>query len=276
MQAFFMRHFFKIEIEISSEEEGEIIMANLSEIDFYAFEQEESKLIAYIKEKDFNEEKLVEILADHKNFKKAIIEDENWNQQWEHHFQPVIIKDFVAIRAAFHQPIKNVKHDIVITPKMSFGTGHHATTFLMVTLMEKIDFQNKVVLDFGTGTGVLAILAEKSGASKVIAVDDDEWSINNAIENIEANNCKKILVKKANNISGIDFADIILANINLNILTQFSSSMSAILQTGGLVLVSGFLIKDEAAMENSFSNELFVKKMVLEKEGWLAMLFQKL
>jgi ribosomal protein L11 methyltransferase len=159
---------------------------------------------------------------------------------------------------------------------MSFGTGHHATTFLMVTLMEKIDFQNKVVLDFGTGTGVLAILAEKSGASKVIAVDDDEWSINNAIENIEANNCKKILVKKANNISGIDFADIILANINLNILTQFSSSMSAILQTGGLLLVSGFLIKDEAAMENSFSKELFVKKMVLEKEGWLAILFQKL
>jgi ribosomal protein L11 methyltransferase len=164
----------------------------------------------------------------------------------------------------------------MITPKMSFGTGHHATTFLMVKLMEKIDFQNIVVLDFGTGTGVLAILAEKSGASQVIAVDDDEWSINNTIENIEANNCKNILVKKTNNISGIDFADIILANINLNVLTQFSSSMSAILPTGGLLLVSGFLVKDELAMENSFSKKLFVKKKMLEKEGWLAMLFQKL
>ena len=271
-----MKSYIKIEIEISSEEEGEIIIANLSEIDYYAFEQDEDKLIAYIKEKDFNEERLKSILVDNKNFKKTIIEDENWNQQWEHHFQPVIIKDFVAIRAAFHQPIKNVKHDIIITPKMSFGTGHNATTFLMVTLMEKINFKNKVVLDFGTGTGILAILAEKSGASKVIAVDDDEWSINNTIENIEANNCKNILVKKANNISGIDFADMILANINLNILTQFSSSMSAILQTGSFLLVSGFLVKDESAMENSFPKELFVKKSVLEKEGWLAILFQKL
>ena len=100
--------------------------------------------------------------------------------------------------------------------------------------------------------------------------------MNNTIENIEANNCKNILVKKANNISGIDFADMILANINLNILTQFSSSISAILQTGGFLLVSGFLVKDESAMENSFSKELFVKKSVLEKEGWLAILFQKL
>jgi ribosomal protein L11 methyltransferase len=271
-----MKSYIKIEIEISSEEEGEIIIANLSEIDYYAFEQEKNKLTAYIKEKDFDEKKLKGILIDKKDFKKTIIEDENWNQQWEHHFQPVIIKDFVAIRAAFHQPIKNVKHDIMITPKMSFGTGHHATTFLMVKLMEKIDFQNKVVLDLGTGTGVLAILAEKSGASQVIAIDDDEWSINNTIENIEANNCKNILVKKTNNISGIDFADIILANINLNVLTQFSSSMSAILPTGGLLLVSGFLVKDESAMENSFSKKLFVKKKILEKEGWLTMLFQKL
>lgn len=271
-----MQRFFKIEIEISSEEEGEIIIANLSEIDYYAFEQEKDKLIAYIKEKDFNEEKLKEVLVDKKDFRKRIIEDENWNQQWEHHFQPVIIKDFIAIRAAFHQTIKNVKHDIIITPKMSFGTGHHATTFLMVTLMEKINFKSKVVLDFGTGTGLLAILAEKSGASKVIAVDNDEWSINNANENVEANNCKNIFVKKANNISSIGFADIILANINLNILTQFSSSMSTILQTGGLLLVSGFLVKDESVMENSFSKKLFVKKMVLEKEGWLAILFQKL
>ncbi|MEO5648810.1 MAG: 50S ribosomal protein L11 methyltransferase [Ginsengibacter sp.] len=271
-----MNHFIKIEIEISSDEQSDIMMSELSDINYYAFEQEEKKLIAYIKEVDFDEEKLKEVLVDDKSFKKTIIEAEDWNQQWESGLQPVIIKDFVAIRAAFHQPVENVKHNLIITPKMSFGTGHHATTFLMITLMEKIDFRNKTVLDFGTGTGVLAILAEKEGASKVVAVDYDEWSINNVNENILANGCENILVKKTNTISGMDQADIILANINLNIITESSSPISAILPTGGLLLTSGFLSKDEPAMEILFTEKYFVKESIFQKEGWLAMLFRKL
>lgn len=271
-----MKNFIKIEIETSSPEDAEIIIANLSEINFYAFEQEENLLIAYTKEEDFNEEKLKEILPEKNIFTKNIIEDENWNQQWESDLQPVIINDFAAIRATFHEPIKNVKHELIITPKMSFGTGHHATTFLMVELMGKINFKNKTVLDFGTGTGVLAILAEKLGASKIIAIDYDEWSIHNALENIKANNCKNIFVEKRNNLSGLSPVDIIIANINLNILTETSESISSILKTGALLLTSGFLSKDEATMENLFIRKHFVKKSVSNKKGWSAILFQKL
>ena len=271
-----MKNFVKIEIKTSSPEDEEILIANLSEIKFYAYEQEENVLIAYIKEEDFDEEKLKEILADDHNFKKTIIKDENWNQQWESSLQPVIINDFAAIRASFHNPIKNVKHELIITPKMSFGTGHHATTFLMVELMEEISFQNKTVLDFGTGTAVLAILAEKLGASKVIAIDYDEWSIKNALENIEANNCKKISVEKRSDLEGLPTVNIIIANINLNVLTEASSSISGLLKSGSLLLMSGFLSKDETAMENSFAGKYFVKRTVLQREGWLAILLQKL
>ena len=124
-------------------------------------------------------------------------------QEWESQLQPVTINNFAGIRASFHKPLENVEHEIIITPKMSFGTGHHATTFLMIELMQKINFKNKKVLDFGTGTGILAILAEKLGAASVLAIDYDEWSINNASENIEANNCKRIITEQRNNIIGI-------------------------------------------------------------------------
>ncbi len=123
------------------------------------------------------------------SFSKTIIEETNWNQVWESNFDPVIVDDFVAVRAHFHEPIKNVQHEIVITPKMSFGTGHHATTYMMMQQMRELDFAGKNVFDFGTGTGVLAILAEKLGAQKVIAIDNDDWSIENADENVKRNNC---------------------------------------------------------------------------------------
>ena len=197
-----MTNYIKIVIAINSTEESELLIADLSEINFYAFEQDENTLFAYIKEADFDEGKLTEILGE-KNYEKAIIKDENWNQRWESDFHPVMVNNFAVIRADFHEPVPDVKYELIITPKMSFGTGHHATTFLMVAMMEKIDFKDKTVLDFGTGTGVLAILAEKLGASKVLAIDCDEWSINNTLENIEANNCKKISVEKRNDLEGL-------------------------------------------------------------------------
>jgi ribosomal protein L11 methyltransferase len=271
-----MSNYLQIEIEISSSEDADILVANLSEIGFYAFEQEGNFLLAYIREEDFKEEKFKKILGKNLNYKKTIIKDENWNQQWESEFQPVIINDFAAIRAGFHKPVKNVKHDIIITPKMSFGTGHHATTFLMISMMEHISFFHKTVLDFGTGTAVLAILAEKLGAEKILAIDYDEWSINNTIENISANHCKNILVEKKDNLTGIPFVDIVIANINLNVLTSNSSSIAAILKPGSLLLTSGFLIHDENAMETVFKENNFIKKSVIQKDGWLSILFEKL
>ena len=271
-----MKNFLKAEIEISSLEDAEILIADLSEIGFYAFEQQENFLFAYIKEEDFNDQKLKEILAGNHNYKKSIIKDENWNEQWESGFQPVIINDFAAIRAHFHQPVKNVKHDIVITPKMSFGTGHHATTFLMITMMEKLDFLNKSVIDFGTGTGVLAILAEKLGAKKITAIDNDEWSINNAIENVEANHCKNIFVENRDNLTEVSPVDIVIANINLNVLRSASPSIAAISKPGSLLLTSGFLAGDETAMETVFRENNFIKKSVIQRDGWLSVLFEKL
>ena len=138
-----------------------------------------------LKIEDFHKVNLNAILPKNAIYKYSIIEDRNWNEEWESQLDPVVINNFVGIRASFNKPIKNVEHEIIITPKMSFGTGHHATTFLMIGLMKKINFKNKKVLDFGTGTGMLAILAEKLGATSVLAIDYDEWSINNALENIE-------------------------------------------------------------------------------------------
>lgn len=269
-----MTNYIKIVIAINSTEESDIVISELSDIKFYAFEQEENSLLAYIKEEDFNEEKLKEILNN--DFKKIFIKDENWNQQWESGYHPVIINDFAAIRASFHEPVPDVKYELIITPKMSFGTGHHATTFLMVEMMEKIDFNGKKVIDFGTGTGVLAILAEKLSASKVLAIDYDQWSIHNTLENIKANHCKKISVEKRSDLEGVSSVDIVIANINLNVLSEVSSSISNLLKSGSLLLTSGFLAKDEIAMENIFADKHFVKKCVLQKDTWMAILFEKL
>jgi ribosomal protein L11 methyltransferase len=276
MQAFFMSKYFKIDISDVSGEAQDILMAQLSDLGFYAFEQGENCLSAYIEELDFNPENLISVLPLNKNFDKTIIEEENWNSKWESSFQPVLIDDFALIRASFHAPVEVVKHDLVITPKMSFGTGHHATTYLMVQLMKTIDFETKSVLDFGTGTAVLAILAEKSGASKVVAVDYDEWSINNAIENLEANQSKNIVLEQRSELTGLSPVDIVLANINLNVLTEAAQSISNLLKSRGLLLTSGFLVKDEEAMETLFIGKQFVKKCVLNKDGWLSILFEKL
>lgn len=270
-----MANFLKIEIETNTSEQADILIADLSEINFYAFEQEGNTLIAYIKEVDFDEGQFEFVLGIPLGYKKTIVKEENWNQEWERGFKPVIITDFAAIRAAFQEPVKNVKHELIITPKMSFGTGHHATTFLMVELMETINFKNKTVVDFGTGTGVLAILAEKLGASKVMAVDYDEWSIANTIENIQANDCKNISVEKRDNLSGMEEVDILIANINLNILTEASASISNLLKKGSLLLTSGFLLQDEEAMEKTFAEKKLVKTSVFKKDGWLAILYEK-
>lgn len=271
-----MTNYLKIVIAINSAEESDILISELSEHKFYAFEEEQNALIGYIKEEDYNEEKLKEILAGRHSFSKEVIKDENWNQQWESSFQPVIVDDFAIIRASFHEPVSGIHHDLVITPKMSFGTGHHATTFLMIKQSQNIDFHNKSVLDFGTGTGVLAILAEKLGALNVLAVDYDEWSINNALENLEANKSKNILVEQRSDLTGMGQVDIVLANINLNVLTNAAQPISDLLNKGGLLLTSGFLVKDEDAMESLFAGKQFVKKRVLNKDGWLSILFEKL
>lgn len=270
-----MKKYFKIEIVTQSSGQGERLIAELSEINYYAFEQEIGYLNAYIKEEDFNEEWLKEVLSGTCNFTKTIIEEDNWNKLWENSVQPVVINDFVAIRPSFHEKVKGVKHDLVITPKMSFGTGHHATTFLMIELMEKINFRNKSVFDFGTGTGILAILAEKLGADEIVAVDNDEWSIRNATENKEANNCKKIKIELKDSPEAVKQFDIILANINLNVLSNNATYISSLLADNGCLLLSGFLEKDEPEIINIFERRNIGKLKRLQRNGWIAIYLRK-
>ena len=266
---------FSIKIQPVSNDQSDILIAQLSDISYYAFEEEPDVLIAYINEADFDEEKLKDCLPGFVSFEKEGIAEQNWNSKWESDFQPVIVNDFAAVRANFHEAVKHVKHDLIITPKMSFGTGHHATTFMMIQLMENIDFTNKSVLDFGTGTGVLAILAEKLGAEDILAIDIDEWSINNTIENVAANHCSQIHVEQKDDLSGIGDMDIILANINLNVLTASCEQMSSITKKEGLILTSGFLKTDENRMEKIFTQQEFVVLNKTIRDNWSSILFKK-
>lgn len=259
----------------------EILMAFLAQSGFEGFEDEGRLLKAFIKENEFIEDRFEEIFkVIPATYTRTIIEPQNWNAQWESSFEPIIVNDFVlgspwvCIRAGFHQPVSSVKHEIIITPKMSFGTGHHATTYLMIEQMANIDFKDKTVVDFGTGTGILSVLAEKMGAVAIDAIDNDEWSIENAKENLAANNCSHIKLHKADIISTGRKYDIILANINLNVISQNLPSITSSGVTGTLILLSGFFTNDA----DTLAAELKANKIIVtnrkQKGEWICLLCQ--
>jgi ribosomal protein L11 methyltransferase len=261
-----------IQITIQAkEDQQEILISLLNECEAEGFEQNEEQLIAYFSEQNFNSYEVNEILKDY-TFQSAIIKEQNWNKVWESNFQPVIVDSFCAIRAEFHPEIKDVKYEIVITPKMSFGTGHHATTYMMIEQMSQMDFQNKTVFDFGTGTGILAILAEYLGASKILAIDVDEWSVENANENITRNQCTKIEIKKSTDIPDENF-DIILANINRNVILEYLPQLKSTLTEGKFLLLSGLLTEDEGVIVEACRSEGLSLIKRLEKNNWISLLF---
>jgi ribosomal protein L11 methyltransferase len=266
-----MANTIQIDIPVTSIEESEILIAELSEIKFHGFQESDNLLSAFIKE-DVFEENIFQVVLSKWNtsFTKRIITDRNWNQKWEKEFYPVIVDSFVAVRAEFHLPITGVEHEIIITPKMSFGTGHHATTFLMLQQMKEIDFKNKSVLDFGTGTGILAILAGKLGADKITAIDNDNWSIQNAKENFYANNCSNITLIKNDSVNQYEPFDIILANINLNVIKANIAGLKTVSYPGTNLLLSGFLKHDEKELKQLFSFNSFQLRTVKKKmDGFL-------
>lgn len=263
-----------IEFDFNPEDklQQEQLIALLSEEGFEGFEETPGTLKAFIKEEDWQETRFYDIMGLFPGLKycQEIVENKNWNEQWESSFEPVLVNDFAAIRASFHEPITTVKHEIVITPKMSFGTGHHATTYLMMEQMAELDFKGKTVIDFGTGTGVLAILAEKLGAAKIEALDNDEWSIDNSRENIEANGSEKIHLYKAETIHPSVKADIILANINLNVITANLDAITAVCKPETIVLFSGLLVTDKEIIIPRLQNNNLTIIGVFERNNWLA------
>ena len=263
-------NYLQIEFETLKEGEAEILVALLAYAGFESFEETENSLLAFIKEDGFEEDSLEEILkVVPVNYAITVVPQQNWNAQWETSFEPIVVNSFVAIRAAFHKPVKDVKHEIIITPKMSFGTGHHATTYMMIEQMEELDFSNKTAVDFGTGTAVLAILAEKMGAAKIDAIDYDEWSIENSIENAAANNCTKINLVKAETIATGILYDIILANINLNVILDNLAAIKTVSKKGTQILLSGFMKADESKMANALvENGIYMLKTI-QKGEWI-------
>ena len=276
------KDFIQLDFANTSVGQNELLIALLANIGYTGFEEGNISLKAFIPQVDFNKEELDAVLLTiPATYTKSIIEDENWNAKWESSFKPIVVNDFVrrtpwvAIRAGFHQPVTSVKHEIIITPKMSFGTGHHATTYLMIEQMGRIDFTAKAVLDFGTGTGILAILSEKMGASEINAIDNDDWSITNAIENITANDCKRIIIENAARIPTEKEFDIILANINLNVIKDCLGAISHACKKGAVVLLSGFLLKDEISILRELVKNGFKHLATSQKGGWICLQVQK-
>lgn len=206
---------------------------------------------------------------------KSIIKEENWNAIWESNFEPVRVGDFVGIRAYFHPHFDPpVQYEINITPKMSFGTGHHATTFSVIEMMKYLSFNGKSVYDFGTGTGILAILAEKLGASKVLAVDNDDWCIENAQENLLNNDCKRIGIQKVNTAKQKEQFDIILANINRHIIEANMEDFTQVAHKGSNLILSGLLIDDQHDMIKLASENGWIYEKHLPLNGWVSILFK--
>lgn len=271
-----MQTYKEVVIEEIEPRQMELLIALLTMAGFEGFEEKENSLKAYIAEADFNEEELQQLAQQH-HFTTAVYDqhERNWNVVWESNFPPVQVDNFVAVRADFHPSIKNVTHEIIITPKMSFGTGHHATTYMMIEKMKTIDFSNKSVFDFGTGTGILAILAEKLGATKIYAVDNDDWSIENAKENIQKNNCVRIIVDKRSDALSAQKFDVILANINKNVLLENMHALAHQLSDNGILIMSGLLKEDEKDILESARQQNLVHTSIDHKLQWIALVFRR-
>ena len=263
------------EIMISADEGiHDMLIAELAEIGYDGFEESAGLLKAYIPEADFRESILNILLNKYSvKYSKSIISKQNWNAVWESNFEAVQVDDFVGIRAGFHPRFEGVEHEIVITPKMSFGTGHHATTYMMMKLMQELDFKGKSVFDFGTGTGILAILAEKLGAKKVLAVDNDDWCIENASENALINNCNHINIQKIDVLNIIYYVDIILANINRNIILDNMEEFKRAMAPKAQLLLSGLLKEDESYIKYICMALGLRHKKTIERNGWIALWF---
>ena len=256
----------------TSKATSDILVAMLDNLQYEGFEETPGKLKAFISSLLFDERKL-ENVANQFQLKYTItkLPEINWNKEWESNFQPVIVEDFCTIRAEFHQPIKNVQHEIIITPKMSFGTGHHATTYMMIEQMQEINFPFKQVMDFGTGTGVLAILAKKLGAAAVVAIDNDTCSIDNAKENFKNNKVDDIELKLADQPITSIACDIILANITRNVIQENFSLFNQYLISNGILLLSGLLTNDEKDIALLAASYQFTLSKKLQKENWICL-----
>lgn len=256
----------------------EILIAELGYAGFESFVETEEGVVAYIQKEDWYETILEDIqILNSSEFKISYeieeIAQTNWNAEWEKNFNPIIVDELCTVRAPFHE-IPETKYDLIIEPKMSFGTGHHETTHMMIQHLLKGDMYGKTVLDMGCGTGVLAILAEKLGATNVDAIDIDNWCYLNSLENVERNHCQHISVYEGDVevLNGRSY-DVIIANINRNILLQDMKRYAECLNTHGVLYLSGFYQDDIPLIENECDRHMLKLNETLQRGQWVSLKF---
>jgi ribosomal protein L11 methyltransferase len=256
----------------------EILIAELGYSGFESFVENEEGVTAYIQKEEWNESILDDIyILNSEEFKITFdfneIEQTNWNKEWEKNFNPIVVDELVTVRAPFHDK-PNTKYDLIIEPKMSFGTGHHETTHMMIQHILKNDFNGKSVLDMGCGTGVLAILAEKVGALKLDAIDIDNWCYLNSLENVERNDCHNISAYQGDVklLEGKAY-DSIIANINRNILLADIPKYAECLNENGTLFLSGFYKEDIPLIEAECNKNMLKLKETIQKGLWISLKF---
>lgn len=265
--------------EINANMAREILIAELGAINFESFVNTEQGLQAYIQEQDFNKEELdsLFILSNPDfdiQFEHKTIEQQNWNAEWEKNFEAIEVDGRCVVRAPFHDE-KDVEFDIVIEPKMSFGTGHHETTHQMIAQLLEMNVSGKRVLDMGCGTGILAILACMKGASSITGIDIDEWAYENTLENVRKNKCSQIIVKQGGaELLKNSHYDIILANINRNILLKDMEAYVNTMQRGSQIAFSGFYTSDISHIDEKARSLGLRLLRQSEKNNWVALVYQ--
>lgn len=260
-----------------------VLSATIAEIGFESFIESEEGTKAYIQKDIFDEDQLRDILSDFPieaeiTYSIEVIEDRNWNEEWEkHYFQPLIIDNRCIIQSTFHKAPTTYEYNIFIDPKMAFGTGHHQTTELMIREILKEDFTGKSVLDMGTGTAILAILASMRGANPIMAIDIDQWAYDNAIENLNLNNIDNISVKigGAELLDTTETYDIVLANINRNILLNDIHTYASVLNQGGTLYMSGFYVEDIQVISDECNKNGLAFCHNTSKDNWTAVRYVK-
>jgi ribosomal protein L11 methyltransferase len=262
-------------------EQADILIALLDNAGYEMFEEYDGGLKAYLPAKNFNRTELDETLKSMEvlggiHYDVNAIEDKNWNEEWERNYPPVLLDKKIYVRTSFHPSREKVEYEILIDPKMSFGTGHHDTTSLMLQQMLNIEFDGRRVLDMGCGSGILSIFASMRGAETTEAIDIDEWAFRNSEENCAANHVSNVRVVQgdASSISGNAY-DVILANINRNIILQDLEIYVKKLVPGGHLLISGFLQEDETII-NEAASRFKLKAVSTKRSGnWSSLHYKK-
>ena len=258
----------------------EILIAELGHVGFESFVENDTGVTAYIQKQEWNTNILDDLYvlgsAEFKiKFSYHEVIQTNWNKEWEKNFNPIQVDGQVSVRAPFHEN-PSLKYDIVIEPKMSFGTGHHETTHMMIQHLLALDLENKKVLDMGCGTGILAIFAEMKGAQPTDAIDIDSWCYQNSIENVQRNGCKHITVLEGDSslLKGEKY-DVIIANINRNILLSDMKIYTDCLHQEGILLLSGFYKDDIAIIESEVVKHGLVFDKMIQRNRWVALKYNK-